>query len=339
MVLAAFPIFLKLAGRPCLMVGGGAVAARKVELLLRGGADLTVAAPSLVPELAALAEAGRLRHVEAFEPGLIEGRSLVFVATEDARLAREVAEAAELAGVPVNVVDRPELSSFLSGAVVDRAPVLVAISTGGTAPVLARELRLAIERLLPPRLGQLARFAERFRHAVRASLPSAAARRRFWQNFFQGPVAERLLAGNEAGASSAMVALVNRPEDGHAQAGMVHILVLRTREADLLTLRAQRLLGAADLVIHDGAVAPSILDAARRDARRVELGAAAPGALALLSESVRGGQRVVRLLSNDGAWAAEEYRTLRARGVSASLVPGIAIEAEDASPHADAVNA
>jgi uroporphyrin-III C-methyltransferase/precorrin-2 dehydrogenase/sirohydrochlorin ferrochelatase len=338
MRLDALPIFLRLEGKHCLVVGGDAVAARKAELLQRSGARVTVAAPDLVPALAREVAAGRIGHATRFDLALIEGASLVLVAQADERLARHVSNAAQAANVPVNVVDRPELSSFISGAVVERAPIMVAISTAGTSPVLAREIRLAIERLLPPGLGRLARFAERFRAAVRAAVPDGVMRRRFWDKFFEGPIAERVLAGDEAGARSAMVALVNGPERARIETGHVDIVLVGGREADLLTLRAQRLMGQADVLLHDRTVERAILDAARRDAERIALGPDRGEAVRMAAELQRAGKRVVRLVAGDRARAQDEWRALVARGIGAALVPSVAFEIDDV-PRAGAVNA
>jgi uroporphyrin-III C-methyltransferase/precorrin-2 dehydrogenase/sirohydrochlorin ferrochelatase len=338
MRLDALPIFLKLEGKRCLIVGGDGVAARKAELLQRAGAQVTVAAPDLVPALAAEVAAGRIGHATRFDLALIEGASLVVVAQADERLARHVSHAAQAASVPVNVVDRPELSSFISGALVERAPVMVAISTSGASPVLARAIRLAIERLLPPGLGRLARFAERFRAAVRAALPDVSARRRFWDRFFEGPIAARVLAGDEAGARSAMVALVNGSEPMRSQAGRVDIVSVAESAPDLLTLRAQRLMGQADVLLHDRAIEPAILDAARRDAERIALGPDRGEAVRVAAELQRAGKRVVRLIADDRARALDEWRALVARGIETALLPSVMGETDDL-PHAGAVSA
>ncbi|HLI11865.1 MAG TPA: NAD(P)-dependent oxidoreductase [Alphaproteobacteria bacterium] len=322
----AYPIFLRLKGRPCLIVGGGDVAARKAEWLQRAGAALTVNAQHLVAELAASAAAGTLRHETApFSPELVCGQTLVIAATDDEALARRVSAVAQRAGVPVNVVDRLDLSTFISGALVDRSPVLVAVSTGGAAPVLAREIRLAIERLLPPRLGDLANLAERFRSAVRAAIPDGRERRRFWQRVFTGPVGRAALAGDGAAAQRAMLALVNRKPKRRVAAGCVHIVEIGSDDPDLLTLRAQRLLGEADVVIHDR-VGTAILDHARRDAERILAEAREPELIdAQLATLARAGNRVVRLKSRDPLLALHhgELGYLRARGITVDVVPSV----------------
>ena len=335
---STFPIFLKLEGKRCLVVGGDAAAARKVALLQRAGAEVTVAAHDLEPGLAALAAKGCVTQAAQFERALLDGMSLAIVAGVGEELARVVSDAAQAANVPVNAVDRPELSSFVSGALVERAPVTVAISTGGTAPALARDIRLAIERVLPPGLGRLARFAERFRAAVRAALPESETRRRFWDGFFKGPIAARVIAGDEAGARSAMLALVNGPEVARRAPGRIDILELASGEPDLLTLRAQRLMGEADVLLHDASVAAAILDSGRRDAERL-VAAMEPGAAVEQAAGLaRAGKRVVRLVDRDKARGESERRALAARGLETSLVPGAGSEI-DSAWRAGAVNA
>jgi len=330
-----FPLFMKLAGRSCLVVGGGAAAARKAELLLRAGARVTVASPTLPVGLAEVAGAGQLKHRRstAIGPAAIRNQALVIVASDDLGLDQRVAEVAQTVGVPVNVIDRPELSTFITGAIVDRSPVLVAISTSGTAPVLAREIRLAIERLLPPTLAPLARFADRFRTAVKAAIPRTSSRRRFWESFFKGPVAAAVLRGEERAAQVAMLGLVNGGEASPAMLGVVHLVGAGPGDPELLTLRALRLLGEADVIVYDRLIDPDILDRARRDAERVYVGKSKghhsksqDEINALLVAFAQAGKRVVRLKSGDPfvfGRGGEELEYLRRHGVSVEVVPGI----------------
>jgi uroporphyrin-III C-methyltransferase/precorrin-2 dehydrogenase/sirohydrochlorin ferrochelatase len=329
-----FPVFLKLRDRACLVVGGGRAAEQKAQLLLRAGASVTVVATQLTEALGELAEAGRIsRRAEPLTAAHVRDQTLVVAATEDEALAQQASALARAAGVPVNVVDRPELSTFVAGAVVDRSPVLVAISTGGAAPVLAREIRSAIERVLPPALGRLARFADRFRAAVRAAIPDGHARRRFWEGFFKGPIAEAVLAGNEQLAQPAMLTLINRRDPGHGDAGIVHLVGAGPGDPELLTLRAQRLLGEADVIVYDRLVDPRVLEHARRDAERILVGKSRgdhsigqDGINRLLAAHAARGRRVVRLKGGDPfvfGRGGEELEYLRARGVAVEVVPGI----------------
>ncbi len=329
-----FPAFLDLKDRPCLVVGGGAPAARKARLLMRAGARLTVVARRASPEIEDLDAAGALRLVRrGFVAGDASGRAAVVSATGLGDVDARVSEAARAAGVPVNVVDRPELSSFVVPAIVERDPVVIGISSGGTSPVLARRLRARIEALLPARLGRLARFAESFRAAVRATVPDPAQRQRFWTGVFDGPVAEDVLAGREAAAREAMLGLVNRPDTTRAPEGLVHIVGAGPGDPDLLTVKALRLMERADVAVYDRLVTPEILSRLRRDAERIYVGKA-KGAHALsqdrinalLLDQARAGKRVLRLKGGDPfvfGRGGEELEYLRRHGVHVEVVPGV----------------
>jgi uroporphyrin-III C-methyltransferase/precorrin-2 dehydrogenase/sirohydrochlorin ferrochelatase len=315
------PIFMAVRRRPCLVVGGGSAAAAKVSLLLRAGARVTVVAPTLGAPLAELARHGEVRAAHRpFEAEDVRGNAVVICATGLGDVDAAVSEAARAAGIAVNVVDRPALSSFVMPAFVDRDPVMVAISSGGAAPALARRVRQSIEILLPSGLGRLARFAESFRASVGANIADRAGRRRFWDTLFEGPVAEAVLRGEEHLARGTMLELINRPDRGGRGQGMVHLVGAGPGDADLLTLRALRLLQQADVVIHDERVGPEILDRARRDADLVRVGEAEIDDL--IVRLAHEGRRVVRLKEGDGG--GEELERLRARGVQVEVVPGIA---------------
>src|SRR6516225_4913377 len=202
-VMDYLPVFLRLKHQRVVVVGGGAVAARKAGALLKAGAQVTVIAPTVHPQLAAQAARGELRHIAAtFSPGHLDEAVAVIGATDDTAVNRAVSHAAQERRIPVNVVDDASLSSFIFPAIIDRSPVLVAVSSAGQAPVLARRVRAQIEALLPARLGALARFMGERRRAVPRAL-GATARRRFWERILSGPVATRLLAGDEEGAARA----------------------------------------------------------------------------------------------------------------------------------------
>tara|TARA_R110000868_G_scaffold21282_6_gene88461 strand:- start:272 stop:1675 length:1404 start_codon:yes stop_codon:yes gene_type:complete len=327
-----FPIFFTVQDRPVLIVGGGEAAARKLRLLLKADAWVTVVAPDANDEILDLFEAGDIDwQAREFQPEDLAGMILAYGATGIDAVDRQVAAAARKAGVPVNVVDRPELSSFITPAIIERDAITVAVSSGGTAPVLARGVKAAIERLLPPNLGALALFAERFRGAVKAVVPEGRARLRFWDKFFDGPIAARVLAGDEQGAAEDMLSYVNRR--GRAEDGIVHIVGAGPGAADLITLRGQRLLEQADVIVHDRLVGDGVLDLGRRDAERVDVGKA-PGRHPvpqarindILIDQARQGKRVVRLKGGDPlifGRGGEELQALTAAGIRAEVVPGI----------------
>jgi uroporphyrin-III C-methyltransferase/precorrin-2 dehydrogenase/sirohydrochlorin ferrochelatase len=328
------PVFLSVHGRSGLVVGGGAAAADKARLLRQAGAAVTVVAPKVAPALADLAAGGEIRLLRRrFVAGDVAGRVVVYGATGNDAVDVAVAKAASAAGVPVNVIDRPRLSSFISPAIVDRDPVMVAISTGGAAPVLARRLRAAVESLLPSGLGRLAQFAESFRAAVKANFPTAVARRRFWDRFFDGPIAEAVLGGDLRGAREAMLNLVNRPGADRWPTGGVTLVGAGPGDPDLLTFRALRSMQQADLVVYDRLVGADILDYARRDAERVYVGKAKGGhghgqewINALMVREAKAGKRVVRLKGGDPfifGRGGEELDYLRRHGVPVEVVPGV----------------
>jgi len=329
-----FPAFIELRRRPALVVGGGDAAARKAELVVRAGAHVTVVAEDAGADIRALAETGRVTLIDrAFRADDVAGRAVVIAAAGDERIDTEVSEAARDAGIPVNVVDAPALSTFIVPAIVDRDPMTVAISSGGASPVLARLVRARIEALLPAGLGRLARFAEGFRHAVHGTIVDGVTRRRFWDRFFAGPIAEAVLAGDERWAREQMLKDVNAPAADGGSEGIVHLVGAGPGDPDLLTLRAHRLLQDADVIVYDRLVAPELLDYARRDADRIYVGKAR-GAHArsqdeinvLLEEHARAGRRVVRLKGGDPfvfGRGGEERDHLTRAGIRVEVVPGI----------------
>ncbi|MHA1566605.1 MAG: siroheme synthase CysG [Alphaproteobacteria bacterium] len=330
------PIFLTLRDRPVLMVGGGEAAARKVRLLRKAGARIDLVAPRANAELTDLAGQGGVAwHIRSFVPADLDHRVAVFSATGIASLDEAVADGARARGLPVNVVDSPALSDFIMPAIIDRNPVIVAISSGGAAPILAARVRAQIERLLPARLGALAQFSGRFRSAVKARLPHGLSRLRFWEGVFEGAIADDVLAGQPARAHGAMLRALNQgvPSQVNATDGIVYLVGAGPGDPDLLTLRALHLLQSADVIVHDRLIGPQILDYARRDAARVYVGKAAgvPGLgqdeiNATLLRHARAGKRVIRLKGGDPfvfGRGGEEMGYLRGHGIVVEIVPGI----------------
>jgi uroporphyrin-III C-methyltransferase/precorrin-2 dehydrogenase/sirohydrochlorin ferrochelatase len=328
------PIFLNMKGRGALVVGGDTAAAWKARLLLKAGAAVTVVSPRFENDLLAMERDGRIRlEKRDFVADDVTGRALVIGASGDMHEDTRVFHAAKSAGVPVNVVDRPALSTFTMPAVVERDPITVAISSGGASPLLARSLRSKIEALLPANIGRLARFAERFRGAVKANHPKFDSRRRFWERFFDGPVAAAVLSGDERWAREQMLALVNKEHDEHAMPGMVYMVGAGPGNPDLLTLRALRLLEQADVIVYDRLIGPEILDYARRDAERIYVGKA-KGAHVFSQDEInrlvlrlaQAGRQVVRLKGGDPfvfGRGGEERAYLVRHGIRVEVVPGI----------------
>jgi uroporphyrin-III C-methyltransferase/precorrin-2 dehydrogenase/sirohydrochlorin ferrochelatase len=308
-----FPIFLDLAGRRVLVLGDGEIARRKAEPLARAGADVLLAT--------------------RFEPGLLAGCALAVGADAPEADLRALSAAAQLAGIPVNIVDRPELCSFITPAIIERDPITIAVSTAGTAPVLARLLRARIEALIPPAYGRLAAMADRFKTEIRRRLPDLAARRRVLEGLLTGRAADLVFAGREAEAEAVFASTLAGSPAGGPNQGMVFLVGAGPGAADLLTLRAQRLLGEADVIVHDRLVTPEVLDMARRDAERIFVGKArAHHCLkqheinALLVRLAREGRKVVRLKGGDPlifGRGGEEAEALAEAGIACEIVPGI----------------
>lgn len=335
------PVFLDLAGRRVVLVGGGEVALRKALLLLEARALVRVIAPSLHAELARLHEQGKLEHLqEEFAPEQLADAAFVIAATDRADVNRSVAAAAGARGLFVNVVDDGRASSAILPAIVDRSPVILAIGTGGQSPTLARRLRGQLEMLLPERLGALAQFLGRWREHVRGALPDAARRLRFWEGVIEGNVARQVLAGDESAAEAQLQSELRSQRQAAATGGdvaptrgEVYLIGAGPGDPDLLTLRAQQLLQQADVVLYDRLVSEAILSRARREALRVFVGKQSgrhrvtqARIHTLMLEYAQRGLRVARLKGGDPfvfGRGGEEMQVLRAAGVPVTVVPGI----------------
>lgn len=334
------PVFMDLKDQPCLVIGGGAVAARKTSLLLRAGARVTVVAPELGRELAAEAAAGRVRHLpRAFRESDLDEPVLVLAATDDRAVNREVSELAQARRLPVNVADDPELCSFIMPSILDRSPVTVAVSTGGASPVLARQLRTRLETMIPAAYGRLARLMDEYRATARERIPDPAARLRFWESLLEGRIPELVFAGREAEARRALEGLLEA--GGQAPAGEVYLVGAGPGDPDLLTFRAVRLMQKADVVVYDRLVSRPILDMVRQDAERMYVGKEKDNHAVpqheinrLLVELARQGKRVLRLKGGDPfifGRGGEEIETLAQEGIQFQVVPGITAAAGCAS--------
>lgn len=329
----SFPLFLKLEGRPVLLVGAGSAAAAKLRLLGSAGARVIVIADTPSADLLAAVADTRAELVgDALSTSHLATAELVFGATGREADDRIIAERARAAGRLVNIVDRPELSDFTMPAIVDRGDIVVAVSTHGASPVLAQRVRAAIESALPPGLGRLAQFAQRFRTAIQARIGENAARRRFWDQVLGGPIAAAVLAGDEKRATRDLIRAVNRGEP-KAETGRVSLVGAGPGDPELLTLRAARALREADVIVYDKLVDPAVLEYARRDARRIFVGKSKgdhtlPQAEinTLLVAEAKAGRHVVRLKGGDPfvfGRGGEELDVLVAEGIRVDVVPGI----------------
>jgi uroporphyrin-III C-methyltransferase/precorrin-2 dehydrogenase/sirohydrochlorin ferrochelatase len=305
-----FPVFLALAGRPVLVLGTGPVAERKADPLRQAGAEI--------------------RARPTFHPADLDGCALAIGADAPEADLRALSAAAQSRGIPVNIVDRPHLCSVITPAIIDRDPITIAISTGGASPVLARMLRAKIEALIPPAFGRLATLLGSASTELRTRFPDLAARRRIIERALTGLVADLVFAGRESEAAAALSAEISHNPPAP---GMVHLVGAGPGAADLLTLRAHRLLGEADVIVHDRLVSNEVLAMARRDAERIFAGKARDNHCmkqeeinALLIRLGRQGKRVVRLKGGDPlvfGRGGEEAQALAAAGIPFEIVPGI----------------
>jgi uroporphyrin-III C-methyltransferase/precorrin-2 dehydrogenase/sirohydrochlorin ferrochelatase len=335
------PIFLDLRERACLLVGGSETAARKAELLLRAGAHVEVAARDLHDGFARLPHADHLHRVaDAFSPELLDGKDAVIVVEEDASLARTIADSARARHIPVNVADKPALCSFILPSIIDRSPIMVAVSSGGESPVLARMLRARLETLIPAAYGRLSALASRYKSRVREVI-RPEQRRAFWEKVFLSPVAEMVFSGRDVEAEAQLEAMIKDSAEHDISRGEVYLVGAGPGNPDLLTFRALRLMQQADVIVYDRLVSPPILDMCRRDAERIYVGKqrddhAVPQEEInlMLVRLAKEGKRTLRLKGGDPfifGRGGEEIETLVEHGVSFQVVPGITAAAGVAS--------
>ncbi|MEN8206653.1 MAG: siroheme synthase CysG [Pseudomonadota bacterium] len=328
------PIFLKIEDRPCLVVGGGKVASRKVSLLKRAGASITTVSPVLCDELRTLLEQGAITHVARdFQNEDLENCVLVIAATDDEAVNRRVSELAQSRRIPVNVVDCPGLCSFIMPSIIDRSPVQIAVSTGGASPVLARLLRARLESYIPAAYGRLAKLVDEYRQQVKRRFTTTDQRRYFWESILQGRVAELLFAGHDEKARTALEAAIEDTEAHHDGTGEVYLVGAGPGDPDLITFRALRLMQQADVVVYDRLVSEPILDMVRRDAEMIYAGKARDqhtlsqeSINQLLVRLAKEGKRVLRLKGGDPfifGRGGEEIETLAGEGIPFQVVPGI----------------
>ncbi len=328
------PAFIDVKDRPVLVVGGEAMASRRTTAAQRAGAKVRVVAPTLSE---AFKDCQPFEHISRrFELADLEGVMLVYVASEDdPDYETEVAKTARERGVLVNVADRLEISSFVMPSIVDRSPLVVAISSGGEAPILARMLRAKLESLVPAALGQLAAFAGGYRDRVKEAIPDMVRRRRFWERVADGSVAESMLNRNPKQAAERMEALLSaaQQEQDAVPLGEVYLVGSGPGDPDLLTFRALRLMQQADVVLHDRLVPDGILELVRRDADRIFVGKKRgdhamqqTDISQLLVDLAKQGKRVLRLKGGDPfvfGRGGEEIEMLAAEGIAFQVVPGI----------------
>lgn len=313
-----------------VIIGGGEPALAKLRLFLNSPAQVLWFAPDGAPEAIETPLGAPTPVLRSPDADDLAGARLVFIALGDLDQVQRLAGLARTAGAQVNVVDQPSLSDFQTPALIDRDEVVVGVATGGSAPILARDVRTAIENVLPAGLANVARLARELRDTVKASVPDFMARRRFWEKAFRGPAADLAAAGRTAEARREMLRLLNvaAPE-----LGVVHIVGAGPGDPELLTLKALRVLQDADVIIHDRLVPEAVLERARRDAKRLYVGKSRGDHSvpqdqieALMIAEARAGHRVVRLKGGDPfvfGRGGEELEAMRAAGVPVFVVPGV----------------
>ncbi|KAB7776430.1 NAD(P)-dependent oxidoreductase [Xanthomonas sp. LMG 12459] len=321
-----YPLFADLAGRRVLVVGGGEVAMRKIEALLHAGADVLVYAHALNPTVAQWLAQGRLQRADgAFDPQWLDEAWLVVAATDDDAFNRQLAEQAGARRKWVNVVDDAALSTFQVPAIIDRDPLLIAISSSGAAPMLARRLRERWETELDHSYAELAQLFARHRAAIRARLPDLPQRRRWFEQVLEGPVQTLLQSGQRDAAEQAFAESLQR-SDAVPRQGSVWLVGTGNGDPGALTLKALRALNQADLLLVGAQVSAAVLSLARRDASRQPLPDDPAAHLALLIEQAQAGQRVVSLLPGDAFRQAPHVALaahLAAAGIACEVVPGV----------------
>jgi uroporphyrin-III C-methyltransferase/precorrin-2 dehydrogenase/sirohydrochlorin ferrochelatase len=329
--LSVFPAFFRVEGKSVAVIGNGDEALAKVRLLLNTRAEITLVSDRPEAALMMLVIQNDIRHVaQTFDASLITGMTLVFAATGDHAEDRGIIEAARALKIPANAVDQPEQCDFLTPAIVNRAPVAVAIGTEGAGPVLAQMIRAQVDQILSPSLGPLARLAALYRDTVDHVLPKGVTRRVFWRRFFSGAVADAVSLGRMPEAEREATRLLNTMDNA---GGHVWLVGAGPGAVDLLTLRAQRVMMEADAIVYDALVPQAIVDMGRRDAERFSVGKR-KGCHSKSQEEIndllvalgRAGKRVVRLKSGDPliyGRAAEEMQALRIAGIAYEIVPGI----------------
>ncbi len=328
------PIFLRLSGRNCLVVGGGEVAARKVSLLLKAGARVTVLAPELGSSLTQFLLDNKITHLQklfSFED--VRGYCVVVSATNSSQINSDVAEAANHHDIAVNVVDKPESCSFIFPSIIDRSPVIAAISTGGASPVLARMLRERLESLIPSAYGKLATLVREYRQKVKDTVNNPDRRREFWESTLQGHIAELVYSGQEPQARDELDKQLQNYAGPQTRSGAVYLVGAGPGDPDLLTFRALRLMQQADVVVYDRLVSPAVLDLVRRDAEKIYAGKKRSQHTIpqekindLLARHAKQGKQVVRLKGGDPfifGRGGEEIETLMQQGIAFQVIPGI----------------
>jgi uroporphyrin-III C-methyltransferase/precorrin-2 dehydrogenase/sirohydrochlorin ferrochelatase len=326
------PIFYNINGKTCVVVGGGGIAARKVDLLRKAGARVTVISPALGDEMSRFHADGLIEWIDReYRSGDLDEAVLVIAATSDREVNNTISGDADAMRIPCNVVDNPDQCSFIMPSIINRDPVQIAVSTGGASPVLARLIRTNLESCTPSAYGKLATLVDNYRDSVKKTFTKVEERRKFWESILEGPVAEHIFAGRNEDARALLESLIRQAKADPNYSGEVFLVGAGPGDPDLLTFRALRLMQKADVIVYDRLVSEPIMDLVRRDAERIYAGKersnhAIPqeNINQLLVRLAKEGKRVLRLKGGDNfIFGGEEISELIDEGVPFQVVPGI----------------
>lgn len=332
------PIFIDLKRGSCLVVGGGDIAARKAGLLLKAQAKVTIIAPQISSMTQQLlddnAYKNKVQWLQAsFEPAYLYAQTLVIAATDDNAVNHSVYQAAKARRIPVNVADEPDMCDFILASILDRSPIVIAVSSGGQSPILARQLRARLETLIPPSYSRLGHLVGHYRQAVKDKFTKLSQRRRFWEGVLQGPVADHMLAGRDQLAEQTLQTLIEQSDPEALKQGEVYLVGAGPGDPDLLTFKALRLMQQADVVFYDRLVSKEVLSLVRKEADLVYVGKQRSWHFKrqdeinqLLLEHAKQGKRVLRLKGGDPfifGRGGEEIATLADEKIPFQVVPGI----------------
>ena len=330
------PVFLNVKGKRALVVGGGTLAARKADMLVRAGCDLTLVTPEMNDDLARVVQEHQIKHKQSeLTADDVSDCVIVFGASADESVNLKLHGLAKAAGILVNISDTTDLCDFIMPAIVDRSPMLIAVSSGGATPLLTRMLKARFETTVPAAYGRLAEFAGSYRDRVKDSIPNMTRRRRFWETMIDGPIAEHLFSGQEEEATALMESLLAEAASAGDQPprGEVYLVGTGPGDPDLLTFRALRLMQQADVVLYDRLIGDGILNLVRRDASRIYVGKMKKDHSVpqeeigeMLIRLAQEGKRVLRLKGGDPfvfGRGGEEIETLAENGINFQVIPGV----------------
>lgn len=328
-----FPVFLNLKSRQCLIIGGGNIATRKIKNLLNANAQITVISPKISDKLKNLAKDNKISVINReYESSDIVRAFLVVAATNNTKVNTEIAKACDEANIMVNVADNAELCSFIFPSILDRSPVTIAVSTGGASPVLARQLRMKLETMIPSACGHLAAITEEYREKVKAHFPEQEQRKTFWENALRSPFSELVYAGQDDSARALLDKQLSKKYNENP-VGEVYLVGAGPGDPDLLTFKAVRLMQQADVMVYDRLVSKPILDMANKRAERLYVGKEKDNHAVpqdkindLLVELAQQGKRVLRLKGGDPfifGRGGEEIETLAENNIPFQVVPAI----------------